>query len=757
MSKWYYSVDGRAQGPAESDVILEALKAGKLTLVDLVFREGDDGWRTLGEIPEFKDAFAKVSLPTAPHAEPSESAAAPFTIPQVTGDDRFKFQANPELTWVLLVRVPKTGEDQFHQSGPYSAEQISSMLAKGECKYSDYVWRPGYRRWARIGNLPEFDRRKKSRDGDRVPEVVPLPTAEIESPEARQAFLENLMRTSSDPIPSKHAARQSESPPPETDGHDFAEVTAPGFDIAAAEQAQARAAKAESSGPPPIEPRDISENTPTPLRVPDPPAVTSAPESSVVVYGGRVRAGGAANEAIGDLLGKTAVASHDDGKTVVFSRPPGADPQKPPTIADRPVAGAAFDPDKTMVHMPGSADVSPPVASPGAADAEGELFVEESPSFLLRMRQPLIAIGVVAILGVVAMQVLEMRSKPEEENGRAESASSGEESNEPAREVVDQKSGETPRKESAPVAPAPKVTQAEKSTEEAAPSSTTPPAAPPVVEAASPPKPQERPIDEVQAALKNVHTIAPRTGRASQLELLPVQTDGAKTVFAVNTDAAIGSYIYMTLLARTGEVLKYPSFYLKASVSRANDKIPMFEFPSQRFPPGQYRVEVATGDLRKAKNVFIGSRNGEFDVNLERHLKDISFQQQNEKKALFHSARLMEGLAEALGKNYFSSRKDARKWRSFYVSWRKDVGQARKILVDRINIERRNELAYPDEIFALKIAAQKLMDQAGALNDSILSNTQARDVAGVGNLAIVKEFSRLKVMAASISARKNEP
>lgn len=763
MSKWYYSVDGRAEGPVDEAVIVESLTSGKLTLVDLIFREGDDGWRTVGEVPQFKDAFATVNLPPNPAsgnvpgadgAAPSD--AEPFQLPDITGEGRFRFQNNPDLSWVLLARSSGAGEDKFHQSGPYSAEQIESMLAHKECKYSDYVWRPGYRKWARIGNLPEFDRRRRSRDGDRISELVPFPEVEIDTPAERKEFVENLMRTKLD-APN---VIDSDTAPPETDGRDFTEITAPQFDVQAAQRELEAKVSPPRIGPPPIErfnaplPPIDKRGIDTPPQVPQfPPSLSSADaDNKTVVYAGGVRVGGAA---VADMsaVGSDG-ASADDGKTMVYSRPPGFDPMVPTSASGAASAPPRFDPDATMVQtrqqtLPGTG--TDPGASPLGPE-DGLYFEEAAPSrhtLWKRFQKPLLAAGVAMMLVIGTMHILEMRS--EGGVGTEEDSKTSVTSTPRKKKPADKQADKQAAKPAQPPVAKPGVNLDE--TASAALASVNEPIHEPVRTASTPAESKTTP-EEPGVSLAGIRPVAPGAGKVTVLELIPVRADGVKTQFAVNTNAAVGDTIYISLLARSGEVLRYPSFFTTASVRRASGEIPTFDFSSLKLPPGQYRVEVAAGEMRRTQNVFIGQKNGDFEASLERHLKDISFQQQTEKKALFHSARLMEGLAKALSENYFSSRTDARKWRAFYLGWKKDVQKASQILVDRVAPERRNELAYPDEIIALKIAAKKLFEQADALNDSILSNTQARDVAGAGNLAIVREFSRIRTIAATISSRR---
>jgi hypothetical protein len=383
----------------------------------------------------------------------------------------------------------------------------------------------------------------------------------------------------------------------------------------------------------------------------------------------------------------------------------------------------------------------PPSVS--AADVEGasderEMDLEEIPSsFFRRFRKPLTAAAVVFLLVAAGFQLKRMDFKfvesgdteqPDDDTAVGDGKT--------AQPVVNKTA---PTKEAAnPAAPKPAAP---------GPTAAAPTAAPtpaPVAAAPQPPTP----------VLPGVKPIAPGTGKTTALDIVPIRTDTIRPQFALNTNAPVGSSIYFLISARSGDVLRFSSFQATQTVVRAGGDVPTVDLSHLKLPPGQYRIEAASGELRRTRNVFIGVKNDFFQDEMERHLKQVSYQQQNEKKAMFHSARKMEVLARTLGETYFKSRTDARKWGSFYSSWQKDLRQAEKVLIGRVALDRRNELAYPDEIFVLKQAATKLKDQAKDLNDSVMAGAQARDVAGTGNLAIVKEFLRLKTQAANISSRR---
>lgn len=195
MAQWYYSLKGKATGPVAENFLLEGLRAGRFGLVDLVFCEGWQSWRTIGEVPELRDAFYEFSSRYVASAGPVDMALEP-------GSD-------PKTTWIVLHKK----ENGFDQVGPFTTEQLASLLACGELQYSQYAWRSGFKRWVRLGHLPEFDRRKRDRVGDEVNEVVPLPHPEVS--------LENVVRLEHSRESTPTLVHAQDEKPMEAEGRDL--------------------------------------------------------------------------------------------------------------------------------------------------------------------------------------------------------------------------------------------------------------------------------------------------------------------------------------------------------------------------------------------------------------------------------------------------------------------------------------------------------------------------------------------------------
>lgn len=151
---WYYVKDGQTQGPVSRDFIQNRLRIGDLKYIDLVIRVGEAEWTILGAHPEFQDSIYRFEQPRDWNINLSWVVLRP--------KDRRSVIDSLENVDIHLMR----------QEGPFDTEAILSLLAAGQVAYSDFAWRPGFQKWTKIGQLPEFDRRKlQRRDSEMVMEI----------------------------------------------------------------------------------------------------------------------------------------------------------------------------------------------------------------------------------------------------------------------------------------------------------------------------------------------------------------------------------------------------------------------------------------------------------------------------------------------------------------------------------------------------------------------------------------------------------
>jgi hypothetical protein len=152
MKKWFFHQEkGNTLGPITLDEMKNRVREGRIRLFDLVYREGEPGWRMALEHPDLRGEFKTSTVKTL-----------------------------VDRPWVCLQRKSETGFE-FGTSGPFSTDDIRLSLQEGLISYSDYVWRDGFSEWKRIGSLEDFNRRlaesreRKDRRGTSAKEKAPLP------------------------------------------------------------------------------------------------------------------------------------------------------------------------------------------------------------------------------------------------------------------------------------------------------------------------------------------------------------------------------------------------------------------------------------------------------------------------------------------------------------------------------------------------------------------------------------------------------
>lgn len=132
MKDWYFYQDkGRTMGPLSLADLKARVRDGRLRLFDLIYKEGEPGWRMALEHPDLRGEFQQAGGNT------------------------------PERPWVCLHRK---GEESFEfmTLGPYSLDEVREAIAAGHLSYDDYGWRQEFAEWKRLGSLEEFNPRAAS-------------------------------------------------------------------------------------------------------------------------------------------------------------------------------------------------------------------------------------------------------------------------------------------------------------------------------------------------------------------------------------------------------------------------------------------------------------------------------------------------------------------------------------------------------------------------------------------------------------------
>ncbi|MBX7232449.1 MAG: DUF4339 domain-containing protein, partial [Bdellovibrionales bacterium] len=118
---------GKTIGPVDQQEMIMVIKSGKLGAFDLLYREGQEKWQPCHQFGEFNELF---------------KTAAPV---------RF------EDSWVVLIKKTSGDKINYLQKGPFSTAKVKELLQAGEIRYSEFIWKEGQKKWARISSLELFN------------------------------------------------------------------------------------------------------------------------------------------------------------------------------------------------------------------------------------------------------------------------------------------------------------------------------------------------------------------------------------------------------------------------------------------------------------------------------------------------------------------------------------------------------------------------------------------------------------------------
>ena len=696
MTQWYYSSNGKAQGPVTSEFLIENLRKGQLTLVDLVFRAGDAGWVTIGEIPEFREAYNALPLQTPPANPPvdevtiSASEVAKAAAHATPVNEPFEIHAFKKMismadsrtvqplsrpqsgwprdwqlssSWIVLKR--RDDGSGFDQDGPYSAEQIIDMIGQGKVEYSQYCWKPGYTRWFRIGNLPEFDRRKRDRDNDMVNQIVPVPEILEALPAlTREELLSGVERL-------RQARKVQEAPPAGTDGRDLVRNA---IDVTPIAQ--------------PVVPKPVVQQAA--------PAVTAQNAYQPVAW----------TKASADTYAQSQAPVTAEALEEAFDVPepkpwtPSANvtPWSVPEV-QRPQAAApaasvpASTPAQAYTAAPQNPNPFAETATGGGLPGAMKPAAKSNRSFVR-----LGVAGAIAGLAVVALLQYSNQKPFDEVTERTPAAKQP-----------------LPKK---PAAPKPEPEQGEQIPNPAESTSSVAPVAPP--------------------------TVAQNPG--SKLEILPLKLTTEPTL-TFQTDAGVGQTIDVTLSAKTGEILRYGSYYNTFKVTRDSGEIATLSLSKLELPAGTYTVTAVVGTATASTEIFVGVKGPEFLSQLERHIKGLSYRQQVERKSMFYGSQKLADLTQRLLEKNRVLKGQPKTWKKELATWRLAAKEA-AMPVLQLAASPRNETAYFPQLAAFQLTAEKLAALANELDSAM---DQKREIASAEADSVLTALSQIQSETATLT------
>ena len=702
MAGWYFSVNGRAEGPVAEGVIVDGLKSGRFTLVDLVFREGSQLWTTIGEVPQFREAFQALAVATTqPPETPTIDVLGDefeYTIAQSSKAVNKKTQTSNGATgsataaaadagampaWVVLSKEGSA----FRQTGPFTEAQILEGIGKGTIEYSMYAWKAGYKRWVRIGNLPEFDRRKRDRENDPVNLVIPLPTSsnfgigtihEIGKAKTTAPAVEVQRRD----LPPTD---KNEPAPSETNGVDLASHARPVFVLP--KQTIEK------------EPKQTIEKEPKAGSAPESqPSQASQAAQAAQVMDAQSKSDFAVPDAEEPVIEKTESKSRSRKKSQ--TRAPFYKRAAIALVAAGLVVVALVGGGRWWVaHR----------SSPEASETANEIPVKAAPSLAAQSKAPAQAAA------AKQSDANQAQANPE---GLAPQAVSG-----PAPTAAQALPQPTAQNSGQSIGPA------------GAPANTVKPA-------------QQAPGGVSQSEL-GFRPLAPGARGVTVFDLVPLKLQTASPLLVFQTDAAVGEVIDVKIRAKSGDILQRTAYSYETQVRRQAGEIASLDLSHLSLPQGTYTVDAGVGRIRKTISMFVGVRDAKFESERQKHIKAISMQQQEEKKALFYSAQALEKLSQDLGESFKKLRTNPAKWKKAFANWKKDAKAAAKPAMRYSRTDKPELLAYPESFQAFDEATEELANEAHELDAAV---SQKRNVASSLPLNAAKSFKKLRTDAAKLTS-----
>ncbi len=735
MNKWYYLVKSQIQGPVTENEIREKLKLNELTLHSIIFREGDTKWRRVSEFEEVD--FAK---------EISEVNLHHFVkLPQKPlGDDR----------WVVLLNIQNESETKFVQKGPFSTLEVKDSIQQGEFSYSDYIWKDGFSKWERIGDLDDFSFRGETQifsisplSGQVVPSTEELAKAVEENannePDEKTVIHDSLSQIK---IQRRPFLKGDESAKKEVDLEnsldldklDSEETTFdqnPGSLKAPEIKIQQKAEDLKESVRAADKSKEIKpKNALKDVETPKIPEMTKSQALSLKLDKTRLKeligksgpdkknedaiekldftrsgvdVGGNFQKAKLSVSMKKLALPKDEEKTEIYFEEDKENRQeasfwtKKTSLTKTATRSAQVNPSQTQAHQ---------VTKTGQRRKSSKRRVWNK---VFKFAQLTLVLVIIATSAILFKNLSEKRRLAEER------ASASIQSKAPA----------------APAQPPPpKPIKKETHSEQVEPQAV-------VKEIPDPNDHYDDGVADVKAPKeettnrveKNLFEPLPkRTGKP----FVRIKVLGPK--IKIPSNANDNEKIKVTLKAITGEVVAKASYELEVNVKRRKGSDAELNLANYSIPSGYYTIVADLADAHaELPKTFLGNHKI-YDKKINEFRKEISYKQQYEKKTLLKLTADLSSVAEELFKQY-AALGTAGEWNQFYDRWSQDFRRITATELRQIANSNRNEFAFPDAWFEVRELREKLRRESETLNSAFVS---ARKTAANPSAELLEELKK---------------
>ena len=272
-----------------------------------------------------------------------------------------------------------------------------------------------------------------------------------------------------------------------------------------------------------------------------------------------------------------------------------------------------------------------------------------------------------------------------------------------------------------------------------------------VVQGSAPPSGPQNPVVQAQPQSQAAMDPGPAL---SKLRVRGQKMNRSEAAILVEGVKGLGAMeLKFGLEAKVGQILQ--RYHLRKEKMLAippeqlNADLVRIELKNFQLPKGEYRVRVVVGNQVAEQTVFYGERNAEFLSEMETHLRAISFEAQAQKKSLFYLSRDMDVLARELGEKYGQLRGRTELWSKFMANWQIRMKRAETQLLALSRLPEEQQV-FPEPTRRLALIQESMKGLGSQYQQSI---KQQRDVASDQLSSLISELARTKEGIGALSWR----
>ena len=100
----------------------------------------------------------------------------------------------------------------------------------------------------------------------------------------------------------------------------------------------------------------------------------------------------------------------------------------------------------------------------------------------------------------------------------------------------------------------------------------------------------------------------PGSGSATSLDIVGIKLTSSQPLLLLQTNAAVGEKVSVHIRARSGDVLKIPSFDRNYLLTRIAGEGPGLDLAKLNLSPGLYHIEASSGEMKNRRNFSLVQR-----------------------------------------------------------------------------------------------------------------------------------------------------